>query len=265
MRPPYRNFPYPLNVLMHVIAREGGSGSAMHYGVFAREGESLGAAQERSTELLFGRLPPPPRRVLEVGTGLGATLDRLTRSGYAAVGITPDPSQAAEARRRFGEDLPVRVAALETFEEAQAFEVIVFQESSQYIPSAVLWDCVRRLCVPSGRVIVLDEFALRPVERANPLPALDAFIEAARAEGFRVEEEVDLSREAAPTVSWFLERLPRHRRSIEDELAVSSGQVDELVASGEAYRELYGRGDYGYRLLAFREGSGASSGLSYIL
>ena len=60
---PYRDFPFPLNVLMHVVAREGEGGSAMHYGLFAREGESLGAAQQRSTDLLFARLPPPPRRV----------------------------------------------------------------------------------------------------------------------------------------------------------------------------------------------------------
>jgi cyclopropane fatty-acyl-phospholipid synthase-like methyltransferase len=259
---PYREFPFPLNVLMHVVAREGEGGSAMHYGLFAREGESLGAAQQRSTDLLFGRLPPPPRRVLEVGTGLGATLDRLVRSGYEAVGVTPDASQAAEARRLFGANLPVQVAPLETFEAAAPFEVVVFQESSQYIPSAVLWDRVRRLCAPAGRVIVLDEFSLRPVERPNPLPALDAFLEAARAEGFRVEEEVDLSRHAAPTVSWFLGRLPRHRRSIEDELAVSSGQLDELLASGEAYRLLYARGDYGYRLLGFREAAGPSRSLS---
>jgi SAM-dependent methyltransferase len=254
--PPYRDFAFPLNVLMHVLAREGQGGDAMHYGLFEREGETLAAAQERSTALLFERLPPPPGRVLEVGSGLGATLERLRRSGYDAVGITPDASQARAARDRFGEGFPVRVAPLESFEDASRYDVVVFQESSQYIESRGLWSRVARLAAPGGLVLVLDEFALLPVDRSGALHRLDAFLAAAAAEGFVVEEHLDLSLQAAPTISWFLERLPRHRASIASELPVAAPQLDALLESGAAYRELYRGGDYGYRLLRFRAPAG---------
>src|SRR4051812_17622954 len=100
---PYRDFYYPLNVFMHVLTKEEGRVDDLHYGLFESPDESIGAAQARSTELLLSRLPPPPARILEVGIGLGTTLDRLVRLGYDALGITPDAQQIAIARARFGE------------------------------------------------------------------------------------------------------------------------------------------------------------------
>jgi len=40
-----------------------------------------------------------------------------------------------------------------------------------------------------------------------------------------------------------------------DDLGVTSQQVDELIANGERYRDLYARGTYVYRLLQFRRDS----------
>jgi cyclopropane fatty-acyl-phospholipid synthase-like methyltransferase len=252
MTPPYGDFAFPLNVLMHVLALEGVGMDAMHYGLFERGDETLAAAQERSTAILFERMPPPPRRVLEVGIGLGATLDRLLRLGYDAVGITPDAPQARAARDRFGEGLPVRVVPLEAFESTQPYDVVLFQESSQYVQSGALWSRVRGLAAPGALVLVLDEFALRPVERPDALHRFDLFLVAAQSEGFQLEEELDLSCQAAPTVDWFLERLPRHRAGIERDLGIAAERLEALLESGAAYRDLYRSGDYGYRLLRFR-------------
>lgn len=84
------------------------------------------------------------------------------------------------------------------------------------------------------------------------LHRLDRFLDAAEREGFRREEEIDLSRAAAPTVDYFLERLPRHRASLAAELDLAEAQIDALIESGKAYRDLYASGAYGYRLLRFR-------------
>ncbi len=135
----FRDFPFPLNVLLTVLEREEGSVQSMHYGLFETPGESIRAAQERSTALLFSRLPPPPARLLEVGIGLGTTLARLTDMGYAAEGITPDPVQAAAARERFGERIRVQTSPLEHFQTTQRYDAVVFQESSQYIESGALF------------------------------------------------------------------------------------------------------------------------------
>jgi cyclopropane fatty-acyl-phospholipid synthase-like methyltransferase len=251
----FRDFPFPLNVLLTVLEREEGSANvrSMHYGLFETASDSIAEAQERSTALLLSRLPPPPARLIEVGIGLGATLDRLTGMGYAAEGITPDAVQAAAARARFGDRIRIHTVPLEYFEPASTdrFDAVVFQESSQYIESDALFRKVRALSAPGARVVVLDEFAFRPVEKPGALHRLDRFLDAARREGFRLEEDLDLSRQAMPTIDWFLERIPRHRDAIEGPLGVKDGQLDALLASGRDYRALYASGDYGYRLLRF--------------
>lgn len=248
----YRDFPFPLNVFMHVLTLEEGEVNAMHYGLFEREDESIAAAQERSTALLVERLPRPPCRLLEVGIGLGTTLARLSGLGYDAEGITPDERQIAVARSRFGDALRAHAASFESFETANRYEAIVFQESSQYIDSGELFRKSRALAAPGACVVVLDEFAIRPVEKPGALHRLDHFLASAESQGFRLEEEIDLSRQAAPTIRYFLERLPRHRAALAADLGVSPQEVDGLIESGAAYSDLYQSGAYAYRLLRLR-------------
>ncbi len=247
----YRDFPFPLNVLLSVLEREEGSAASMHYGLFEHPGDTIAAAQERSTQLLLSRLPPPSASLLEVGIGLGTTLARLTGMGYAAQGITPDPVQAAAAAERFGGSIRVHTTPLEHYETTDRFDAVLFQESSQYIESGALFRKVRALAAPGARVVVLDEFALAPVETPDALHRLDRFLEAAEAAGFRREEELDVTAKAAPTIDYFLERIPRHRAAIERDLGLEPARIDALLESGHGYRALYASGAYGYRLLRF--------------
>jgi cyclopropane fatty-acyl-phospholipid synthase-like methyltransferase len=255
----YRDFPFPLNVLLNVLTREEGRAENMHYGLFETPGDSIAAAQERSTTLLLSRLPPAPARLLEVGIGLGTTLARLGALGYDAEGITPDAVQATAARERFGERIRVHITPLEAFEARGNFDIVLFQESSQYIECETLFRKVRDLSNPSATVVVLDEFALAAIDRPQSLPRLDRFLAAAAGAGFRLQEELDLSDAAAPTVDYFLERIPKHRVALESELAVSASDLDGLLESGAAYRELYRTGAYGYRLLRFRGPGGIAA------
>jgi SAM-dependent methyltransferase len=246
---PHRAFTYPLNVLVHVIAREEGGVSALHYGLFAEPGESIAAAQARSTDLLLARLPPPPARILDVGAGLGGLLDRLAQLGYDAEGLTPDPAQVAAARSRYGDRLRVIESTLEAFAAPPTpFDLVLFQESSQYIDAAALFSKARWL---GPRVLVLDEFSTAPDEAAGRLHSLPRFLACAARSGFQVTASVDLSASAAPTVAYFLERLPRHRAALVAALGVTDAQVDDLISSGVRYRDAYRNGTYVYRLLDF--------------
>ena len=256
----YRTFLFPLNVLTHILLTEEGDVPYLHYGLFEREDESIAVAQQRSTDLVLARLPPPPGRLLEVGVGLGTTFARLRRLGYEAEGITPDATQIAIARSRFGGELPLYAVGLEAFETSRPFDIVLFQESAQYVDSAVLFRKVAALAAPGAALLVLDEFALRHVDRPDALHRLDRFLAVAESTGFRLEEEIDLSREAAPTIDYFLQRLSRHRASLVAEVGVSAEQVEGLIASGREYRELYRTGAYGYRLLSFRRGGTDSDG-----
>ncbi len=252
MTAPHRDFPFPLNVLFHVLLAEEGKVESLHYGLFDRDDDSILDAQRRSTALLLERLPPAPSRLLDVGMGIGTTLARLAALGYDAEGITPDESQVAVARSRFGDVLRARAVSFEAFETNSRYDAILFQESSQYIDSSRLFLKCRQLAASGARTIVLDEFATRAVNRPGALHRLDHFLAAAREHGFRHEEEIDLSARAAPTVAYFLERLSRRRAELVADLGVSAEQIDALVDSGNAYRDLYRSGDYVYRLLRFR-------------
>lgn len=243
---PWREFHYPLNVFMHILTAEEGDVPYLHYGLFEREDESLATAQERSTELLLARLPRPPARLLEAGCGLGTTLHRLTRLGYDAVGITPDEKQVAMVRQRYGDAVDVRCVAFEQFASPEPFDAVVFQESSQYIESNALFARAAEL---TSHVLVLDEFALK---NEGTLHRYDAFVNAARQHGFGIVDEVDYSKNAPPTVEYFMQRIPRYRDALIADLGLTPQQIDDLLASGRSYVDLYRRGVYAYRLLELR-------------
>lgn len=242
--PPYSEFYYPLNVFMHILTHEEGAAEYLHYGFFDERGEPIARAQERSTEFLLARLPPPPARLLDVGSGLGTTLRRLTALGYRVTGITPDEKQIAA----IGSGLDLRCISFEAMPESESFDAIVFQESSQYIDSARLFAKAAAL---TKHLIVLDEFTLQSEEGAT-LHELDRFVAAARENGFELVEDLDVSAKAAPTIDYFMQRFSRYRAALNSDLGLTDAQVDALIDSGVRYRDFYERGIYGYRVLQFR-------------
>lgn len=247
---PYKEFYYPLNVFMHILTHEEGAVTYLHYGLFENVDEPLLHAQERSTELLLSRLPPPPASILEVGIGLATTLHKLTLLGYDIEGITPDDKQIAMIRARYGDAVRAHCAAFETFAATRRYDLLLFQESSQYIDSEALFAKAKTL---SDSIVVLDEFSLKPLD-APGLHALDDFLAAAARHGYSVIERIDLSKNAAPTMEYFATRIPAYRERLLADLELTNAQVDELIASGTRYRELYRDGVYGYCLLRLARG-----------
>lgn len=248
----YREFYYPLNVFMHILTREEGGVTYLHYGLFDRVDEAIGEAQEHSTELLLTRLPAPPASILDVGVGVGTTLSRLTSMRYDVTGITPDSKQVAMVKSRFGDAVRVELTQFETISPSPAYDCVVFQESAQYIDSEALFSKAREI---TRHVVVLDEFAARPLDTPGALHPLNRFVDAAARNGFRKTEEIDLSSKAAPTIDYFRQRIPRYRQTLIDDLGITSQQVDHLIANGERNRDLYASGTYVYRLLQFRRDS----------
>ena len=246
----YRDFAFPLNVFMLILTEEQGDAQWLHYGVFEDAGESLARAQERAAEVLWSALPPPPARLLDVGSGLGTAVRRLTEAGYDAEGVTPSEAEIAAVRARHGDRVRVHHARFEDF-AGDRYDAVLFQESSQYVDSDALFERAARL---APLVVVMDEFALRPLDEEGALHSRDAFIAAAARHGFRVLEERDLSAAAAPTMAYFTDRIPAYRERLVAELAVTGEQVDGLVEAGARYRARYADGTYGYRLFRLEPG-----------
>ena len=242
--PAYSEFYYPLNVFMHILTHEEGAATYLHYGFFDDPNEPIAKAQERSTAALIERLPESPARLLDVGAGLGTTLRKLQALGYRVTGITPDAKQIAA----IGDGVDVRCIAFEAMPENETFDAVVFQESSQYIDSNALFTKAAKL---TRHVIVLDEFTVRAEEGAS-LHSLDRFLAAARANGFELVEDADVSAKAAPTIDYFSQRFPRYRDPLKSDLGLTDAQIDSLVDNGVRYRDFYDRGVYAYRVMQFR-------------
>jgi SAM-dependent methyltransferase len=242
--PAYSEFYYPLNVFMHILTHEEGAATYLHYGFFEDPKEPIAKAQERSTAALIARLPPSPAHLLDAGAGLGTTLRKLQALGYRVTGITPDAKQIAA----IGDGVDVLCIAFEAMPEDERFDAIVFQESSQYIDSAALFAKAAKL---TRHVIVLDEFTVRPEDGVS-LHSLDRFLAAARANGFELVEDADVSASAAPTIDYFSQRFPRYRDALKSDLGLTDAQVDSLIDNGVRYRDFYDRGVYAYRVMQFR-------------
>lgn len=249
--PTYRDFLFPLNAYAHLLSLDYGGFDYLHYGLFEPGAQDVRQAQERASSLLFSRLPPAPRKILEVGIGIGTTLARLAAAGYEATGITPDRQQIEYARQRHGDGLPVVGSRLEDF-TGGPFDLLLFQESAQYIDTATLFRKADALLAEGGEILIMDEMSLRRTEEPG-LPLRQDYLEQAQAFGFETLENLDLSAQAAPTNDYILDALSRHRQNLIDALGIPAAQLEGLNASARRYAEKYADGRYGYGLLRFKK------------
>jgi len=253
-----RDISFPLNVYAAMLTWSDIPLEYLHYGLHATADEPIGQAQRRASELLWAHMPPAPCRVLEVGVGLGTTLERLHSLGYQALGITPDEAQASIALGRHGAAVQVQVCRLEDLPaQEQPFELMLFQESAQYIEPLDLFEAADRLLVGEGaNLLLMDEFALRREDDAHAgLHYYDHFIALAGRFGWQVEQMLDLGEQAAPTLNAIEAMIGRHYKRLVAEIGVSPEQLDMLSSSARRYRKLYDARVYGYRMLRLRRPS----------
>lgn len=255
-----RQFAFPLNVYAYILNRGEQPLEYLHYGLFGPGRNELAQAQAHSTRLVLERLPAPPARILEVGIGLGTTLSRLVQLGYDATGITPDANQLRFAHERYGVGSRIVCSNWETFQAGSgAYDAVLFQESAQYIATQDIFFKAHDFLAASGTLLILDEVALRRDEPAEQgLHPLDELLSVAQGQGFALEERLDLSAQAAPTVDHMLLLTQKYREGIQQDLGVSAEQIDSLDRSNESYRQKYGDGRFGYALLRFRKTAGAT-------
>ena len=100
------------------------------------------------TAFVLSHLPPPPRRILEVGCGRGELALALAGAGYDVVAVDPEAPEGPIFRQ----------TAIEELDEPGPFDAVVASFSMHHVHNldAVL-DQLRGLLAPEG-VLVLDEF-----------------------------------------------------------------------------------------------------------
>ena len=251
----YASLDFPLNVFAYCLCVQEGQVDYLHYGLF-NENESIQdakIAQQRATDFLLAKLPKPCR-ILEIGVGLGATASQLAKRGYTVTGISPDQKQINIAKNNVTDKVKLECTTLENFTApANSFDVILLQESAQYLNVLALFNKVHDLLTDDGLVFITDEIALRRTETdiSTDLPLLDYTISQAQRCGFKLTEQVDLSKLAAPSVDYLLRVIDKYRTDILTDLQLKPSELDGLQDSLQKYHQKYLDGRYGYIFLQF--------------
>jgi len=231
-------FSYPLNFFAHALELEEGSIRYLHYGLYDHEGQPVHEAQQNSTDLILSKLPPPPARILEVGIGLGTTAGILQSKGYSYVGITPDQSQidlcAVEGRE-------LRCVKFEDVARDEAgFDVIIFQESAQYIEVDDILKKAAEILTPGGIVVIADEV---------PADLVRGLSDRTPAYGLKVDETIDLTPRAMPSFRYLLGILKKHFDRLVDELKLDRANAERMIRHLDRRIDAYEAGDYTYSLI----------------
>lgn len=247
-----RTFQFPLNVYAELLRLETGRVDYLHYGLFLPGEQDVARAQRRHCDMVLERLPEPPARVLEVGIGMGTMVAELVGLGYRVTGVTPDAAQIRIARAKAPSATLVE-CPFETFSPDGYYDLLLFQESSQYIDAASLFEQAATCCAPHGTVLILDEFATG----AGPqtLQSLEYLLRCASKWGFSLTENTDISTMAAATVDYLLDAVARRKTELEEHLSLGPDALSALCDSNRAYRTHYADGTYQYRCLRFTPGS----------
>jgi MPBQ/MSBQ methyltransferase len=207
----------------------------LHYGLW--DGEALDingliAAQRRYSELLHSWIPEGVSSILDVGAGVGTDARELSQAGYAVEGLSPDPYQQQKFTERTG--LPFHLSRFQDLQSELTYDLILMSESAQYIWLESLLDKVHEFA-PGGYLLVADYFLAerggsRIFKSAHPLPE---FLERARAAGFELLREEDVTERTLPTLDLARSWVDRYAQPslgiVESSLASRRPWIHRLV------------------------------------
>lgn len=256
----YRSLDFPLNVYAYALHLQQGQVNYLHYGLVAEDESAweIGAkiAQQRLTDLLFKYLPPAPCRLLDIGVGLGTTAAILIARGYIVTAISPDAQQINLSQAHLVGKGQLQCVTFEAFTAPpQSYDIILFQESAQYLKTLTLFNKAHRLLAERGQLLIVDEVSLRrtPDDTSVGLPFLKYTLAHAQRCGFKLIEQLDLSKQAEPTVDYLLQIVETYRAQLLTDLTLSETKLESLLNKLKVYQQRYRDSRYGYRLLLFEK------------
>ncbi len=242
----YKKISFPLNVYAFITYFSTGEFRELNYGLFKNENDNLIQAQKNSTDLLFQHLFKSPAKILEVGIGLGKTHQKLMDKGFDCVGITPDQMQIDIVQERIPEANLV-CTMLENFELENKFDIVLFQESAQYIKTPELLKKTYTLLKENGRILIVDGFLIGE----KSLHDINEFIALAKHYGFELIKSINLSDNAASKEDYILNNLNKYKDKVCKTLNVDLSVIEDLVEAIDLHKEGYRTKTRGYFFLEF--------------
>jgi 2-polyprenyl-3-methyl-5-hydroxy-6-metoxy-1,4-benzoquinol methylase len=104
-------------------------------------------------------LPPPPARVLDLGTGSGWTAEMLARRGYQVVGADIAPDMIALARRRLDPALELRyeICDYEASLDVGEFDAAVIYDALHHAENEAAVIANAHACLKPGGILITIE------------------------------------------------------------------------------------------------------------
>jgi SAM-dependent methyltransferase len=235
---------FPLNVYAWALYLEKVSVQYLHYGLW-EEKNDIFQAQTKASDYLFEKLPKIPTSLLEVGIGLGTTAKRLVEIGYDYTGVTPDNTQILYARHQHQE--PKIKLIHDYFQKVNAektFDVILFQESAQYIDINDIFKQCKMLLKPYGLVFIMDEIP------AHILPHLNNTLQSW---GFKLEDIENLTDQAVPSIAYLIQIIRQHFDQLLYDLNLSVAQLQGLLESLDKRHQAYLNSQYTYHFIKLQK------------
>ncbi len=191
----------------------------LHLGFFESQTDSLAQTQDRLV-LRSARLLPRNANVVDVGCGLGGTVQLLAAQGHRVVGLDPCAPSLAYARARAtsqnAQFFPGDLAAFVARARGARFDALFLTEVlAQFTDLPAAFAQCRALLRPGGLAlvheIVREAGSNASPERFHPRGAMRA---AADAAGFDLVEIRDATNRTAPTLSRLLRALGERREEL---------------------------------------------------
>ncbi|HVR28738.1 MAG TPA: methyltransferase domain-containing protein, partial [Thermoanaerobaculia bacterium] len=213
----------------------------LHYGLWDRDDReltftALRRAQERYAHRLLEVIATlPVADVLDVGCGFGTNASLLAHHGYRVALLSPDPYQLARIENGF---MAKHLTRFEEFVPSDYCDLVLMSESSQYVRDldrlfAVAASALRQ----PGYLLIADYFTRRPRgERRHPIErsghAIDELRTKARAAGFELQLDEDISEAVLPTLELAArlvdQHLTRTLRDLDTDFSAKCGRTRPL-------------------------------------
>jgi len=229
----------------------------LHYGYFDLGNETLLQAQEKLTQLVKSQIPPTTRRILDSGCGVCRTMCDLTSSGYDVTGISPQHNVLQVARKTYPAIADKIVTArYQNFRSEKKFDLILFQESSQYINAFSIFRNAAKLLDAGGHILICDEVRYSSDVKLA-FNSKDEMLFFAAMFGFGLLYNRDITEKVLPSRKILVSIFNNRRNEFKAQFAATrvdfEREFSQLAAGWESETEIFGKGLYGYEVFLFKK------------